>query len=226
MSINGISSHSQADVLLLEECMSQSRCTKRGTLMNGTVDAGFMVQRGKTGISLSPLMKKCSLFRGRVEDYYKRVEDIAIRFLPHTMVKNFSLLRDEISPFDTLGGNGTSSAMSVAVDHISALHVDKDFFLTYLTSRCSMVDGYDWNRNVNAPVSYHFIFPSVGYSVSLRPGDVLIFNPLLHHCCSHKLKEYNGIPVYLSSFYVKTGNVGGNDNMRPITTVENEILGR
>ena len=89
-----------------------------------------------------------------------------------------------------------------------------------------MVDGYDWNRNVHAPVSYHFIFPSVGYSISLRPGDVLIFNPLLPHCCSHKLKEYNGILVYLLSFYVKTGNVGGNDNMRPITTVENEILER
>ena len=168
--------------------------------MNKTVDNGFMVQRGKPGILLSPQMRHSIDFSVDVENYYKRTERICLQYLERSLVTKFCEVRDKVSPFHTLSSNGTSCAMSVAVNHISAVHIDKDFFLTYLTSRCAMIDGFDWNTSIAAPPAYHFIFPTIGYGVSISPGDVLIFNPLIPHCCSHKLLHYNDTSVFLSSF--------------------------
>ena len=100
-------------------------------------------------------------------------------------------------------------------------------FLTYLTCLCEIKgDEINLNLNTKALVAYHFIFPTIGVAVGIQPGDVLIFNPLIPHCCSHKLDFYYDKRVFLVSFYVKTGNVGGNNNNHPLTPIEEFILER
>ena len=49
-------------------------------------------------------------------------------YLPRDLLTKFSHIRVNLIPFPTLGEKGICSSVSVAVNHISALHVDKDFF--------------------------------------------------------------------------------------------------
>jgi len=69
----------------------------------------------------------------------------------------------------------------------------------------------------DAAVAQHFCFPEFGYAIAVRPGDVIIFNPNCYHCISSKNDAYEGIPVHVTSFYLKTAHVGGNDNRRELT---------
>ena len=62
------------------------------------------------------------------------------------------------------------------------------------------------------PISNYFTFPSTGHAVGLRPGDILIFNPLYTHCISSKTDEYNGIDVANISLYTKMQNIDKHDN--------------
>jgi len=39
---------------------------------------------------------------------------------------------------------------------------------------------------MDADVSNYFTFAEQGIAVALRPGDMLIFNPLYHHCLSSR----------------------------------------
>jgi hypothetical protein len=64
-------------------------------------------------------------------------------------------------------------------------------------------------------------FPEQGVAVALRPGDVIFFNPQYYHCVSGKCVEYDTEKVYLTSFYMKTMQLGLNDNS--IAFVQNEL---
>jgi hypothetical protein len=77
----------------------------------------------------------------------------------------------------------------------------------------------------NAPVCHHFVFPTYGIAIALRPGDHLLFNPLIMHGCSSKLKEYKNADISLLAFYLKLATVSGNDaNSIELTALEQELL--
>jgi hypothetical protein len=83
-------------------------------------------------------------------------------------------------------------------------HVDDDFFysLTTVASESGLkedMDKYDMNAKVCI-------------AVSLRPGDMLIFNPLYQLCLSLQTSEYHGLDVFCLSLYLKTAVIGRNDN--------------
>jgi hypothetical protein len=63
-------------------------------------------------------------------------------------------------------------------------------------------------------------FPEVGIAVGLRPGDVLFFNPQYYHCVSGRTREYNTEQVYVTSFYMKSKQLGLNDNSIGIDNFE------
>jgi hypothetical protein len=65
---------------------------------------------------------------------------------------------------------------------------------------------------MDAEISNYFAFPEEGISVALRPGDMLIFNPLYRHCLSSRSSGFEGKDVFCLSLYLKTAVVGGNDN--------------
>ena len=85
-------------------------------------------------------------------------------------------------------------------------HKDKDF--TYSIISVHVRDGY-YSEADNNVVAY-FCFPRLGVAVPLRPGDVLIINPLEPHSVSSRC--YESHEVFCFSAYLKSSNVGLNDN--------------
>lgn len=60
--------------------------------------------------------------------------------------------------------------------------------------------------------------------MACRPGDHLVFNPLEYHCCSFKMDEYEDTDMYAMSLYLKTANVGCNDNSIELTLEQGAAL--
>ena len=78
----------------------------------------------------------------------------------------------------------------------------------------------EWTSNgkyvMDQPIATYFVFPEIGIAVGLRPGDQLLFNPLFYHCVSTKNFQSYKNKLYVTSFYLKTAIVGGNNNSIPI----------
>ena len=83
-------------------------------------------------------------------------------------------------------------------------HNDKDF--TFSAVMLCMKRKYEVEDNVVG----HLFFPSLGIVVPLRPGDVLFFNPRIHHCVSSRCN--NADDIYCLSLYLKSDNIGKHDN--------------
>lgn len=98
------------------------------------------------------------------------------------------------------------SAINIAIDPILPGHVDDDIMYSVVT--CLLQDDHTYKPE-DLIVAY-FCFPSLGIAVPLRPGDILIFNPLEPHCISSKCRSSD--TVLGTSMYVKTAIVGLNDN--------------
>ena len=76
---------------------------------------------------------------------------------------------------------------------------------------------------MDAEVCNYFTFAEQGIAVALRPGDMLIFNPLYHHCLSLCTSLYEADDVFCLSLYLKTAVVGKNDNSLPLTETETHL---
>ena len=76
---------------------------------------------------------------------------------------------------------------------------------------------------MNAEVCNYFTFAEQGIAVALRPGDMLIFNPLYHHCLSSCTSLYEADDVFCLSLYLKTVVVGKNNNSLPLTETETHL---
>ena len=79
-------------------------------------------------------------------------------------------------------------------------------------SLCSMSDY----------ICYYFVFAVYGVVVTLRPGVVLLFNPVAYHSVTTLFNRQN--EVWCCSLYLKMGEVGKNDNSMPLTELEKEWL--
>lgn len=97
-------------------------------------------------------------------------------------------------------------------------HKDKDF--TFSAVMLCMKRKYEVEDNV---VGY-FCFPSLGIVVPLRPGDVVFFNPRIHHCVSSRCN--NADDIYALSLYLKSDNIGKNNNSIELLPMEKFFLGK
>ena len=107
-------------------------------------------------------------------------------------------------------------------------HVDEDAFFSITSTICCneiCVEGQnERKKHTNeCPISNYFTFPSTGHAVGLRPGDILMFNPLYTHCMSSKTDEYNGIDVANISLYTKMQNIYKHGNDIELTDKEERI---
>ena len=92
--------------------------------------------------------------------------------------------------------------------------MDKDAFLS-----CLLVShtpkGTKFNEKhmykLDDNVCCHFVFPEYGVAIALRPGDILFFNPLHYHCLSDRTMDYMNEDVYVTSFYMKSSQLGLNN---------------
>ena len=95
-------------------------------------------------------------------------------------------------------------------------HSDKDF--TYCATSIHMREEYTLTHKIVA----YFAFPKLGLAIPLRPGDVLFFNPKEEHCISSRCD--NKDDIYCMSLYLKSDNIGLNDNSIPLSQTEELLL--
>ena len=99
-------------------------------------------------------------------------------------------------------------------------HMDEDFFYSVVTVQAEKSDGSLYLMSDD--ICYYFVFTEYGVAVALRPGDVLLFNPLAYHSVMTPVNPEN--EVWCCSLYLKMGVVGKNDNSMPLTELEKEWL--
>ena len=109
--------------------------------------------------------------------------------------------------------NGIAFGVNV---HLGA-HQDQDF--TYSVIQVH-VEGEEYGHEDR--VVCYFCFPQLGCAVPMRPGDILLMNPMEYHCVSSLCQ--NDVDVYCVSCYLKTAVVGGNDNNWKLSEEERECL--
>ena len=109
-------------------------------------------------------------------------------------------------------------ALAASVDLTSGSHWDPDFLVSMFNANVNMVYTTD------DEICQYFNFPEYGFCVAIRPGDWLLFNPLTHHCITRNTLTYKGQHVHVSTCYLKTAHVSGNDKSVPLTELEKKYF--
>jgi hypothetical protein len=119
------------------------------------------------------------------------------------------------------------ASYSQALNTFLSSHMDDDFFYSLLTMASAHALRKDIDRyKMDADVSNYFVSAEQGIAVSLRPGDMIIFNPKYHHCLLSRTSAYDNKDVFSLSLYLKTAIVGKNDNSIPLKETEIELQGK
>lgn len=197
---------------------------------------GIVANRNRPGVSYKKTPKSNPKSREKLEQRVRRAETLLLQYLPTELVCHFLQAKEVVGfPTMTTCQDSIFASVAFACDYQSSSHTDNDFFLSSLEvrvakySRLSMGNGdaqvadVTPNLDPNPPHAQAFVFPTVGVTVLLRPGDTLIFNPNIHHCCSQPFKDenaYESYQVQLTSFYLTSKIVGGNDNSVPLNRLQ------
>lgn len=235
LSLELLGNKSAQDIELLQWLIGKTPNSKRSDnrqsfTSSKVVDSGYKAMQGTHGVALSSQLTNHPLRIMQLSNLSRRMEMAASSVIPTSDLHMISQVKKCLADFKTLspGDEGFSSAISVSKNYMSSAHTDNDFFFSTLTLRhaCSskLFDGKDMNSAENPPPAHHFIFPTLGIAVAVRPGDVLVFNPTVFHACSLKLNEYAGVDVFVSTIYLKTAVVGGNDNRKVLSTEQQQVF--
>jgi hypothetical protein len=158
--------------------------------------------------------------------YVKNCETVALNAMSTTVVRGVSLGK-QMFPFPTFPGverdQKTCIYHSIATESNVFLNSHKDvgsFYgvVTNLEADKSKLFSLD-----NAVTSY-FTFPTLGFAVALRPGDVLYFNPTIYHSVLSRCDPQKNI--WCTSLYTKNTVVGGNDSSVTLDFYQKEVMDR
>jgi hypothetical protein len=104
-------------------------------------------------------------------------------------------------------------------------HTDEDFFYSLTTIASSHGLEADIDQcSMKADICSYFVFAEQGVTVALRPGDMLLFNPMCQHCLSSRSSLCSNKDIFCVSLCLKSAVVGKNDNSLPLTTTEEKCL--
>ena len=156
----------------------------------------------------------------RVLAFFKQVEFLFQQYIDTDQVR---LIHDALELMDTdtfTTGNNKSSSIYGAIAHgVNVyLNVHQDLDFTYCALSIQMKKEYTLIDDVVA----YFCFPRLGIAVPIKPGDVLFFNPQEPHCVSSRCTHSDSI--YCTSLYIKSANLGLNNNSLPLLPVETALL--
>ena len=173
---------------------------------------GLKTMRGSKGFSRDQLSKVNKEAANTLNKFIKRCQDVLKAWI------EYSWLVAIHHAFELGCWKGVDNAMYCGLansyDYYAASHTDDDMGIAI-----HQVNVYKNYKHDDEIVQY-FCFPEYGFCVALRPGDWLLFNPAVHHCLSQKSKTYSNEIVHVSTCYVKTSHVGGNDNSIPLNSFE------
>ena len=79
-------------------------------------------------------------------------------------------------------------------------HTDAEFTMSIARVFLKGQNTYETDHDVVV----YFCFPTLGAAVPLRPGNLLLFNALIHHCISSRCKQRD--EVMCLSMYLKRLN--------------------
>ena len=171
---------------------------------------GNKVARGHHGFSRDKLMEASPESRATLERMARRVEDIGLQVTPSGFLRALSHVKKN-NLIETLGDTKMVAGLASSVNYSAPSHTDIDSSLSF-----HQINVEGWDPKLEDPIVQYFCFPRYGYCVGLRPGDVLVFNPKVHHCLSSKTKDYSNERVHVSAFHLKQGHVGLNNNGLPL----------
>ena len=212
------------DVIALNNLLQKfNNVTLRGSKRTGIckkyANLGAYCCRNKTGIDYTRIHKCCENDYNRLKEMLNRAKFFGKSYLPFGLMSTVQAMKEFIgdkTSIDDMSEPETSVWASAALsyNYVSPAHIDKDAFLsclmvTYIPDSCKSI-YYKYTENMD--VALYFCLPEFGVSVAFRPGDVLFFNPLYYHCISQRTEEYLCDEIYVTSLYMKTGQIGGNDN--------------
>ena len=220
--------------MLLAESYSLSIAAARTSLKRGKnisietdgentfkyVCVGSAANRGGKGISsLHYVLKKMpDVHQERLRSHIVSVEQrLFLRFMETATIRQVTtaISKSGAPLFTTTSGASTTIYQQFAVGKNVYLstHIDQDFTYSCVTIVAS--------GDVDEVVAY-FCFPAIGIVVPLRPFDVLFFDPKEPHNISSRCD--NERDIFCISFYLKSNNIGGNNNDRVLTEEEKELL--
>ncbi|CAB9504280.1 unknown protein [Seminavis robusta] len=206
----------------LERLQKIERSNKRGEGQTGesTCNAKYAIFGTKAlqrkGLSRSKLQEKCPEEAKILEAWALRLEHLAANLTPSTQLRAIKKAA-ELVDLCTIEGCTFGGALASSVDYSAPAHVDDDFFLSAHQLNVS-------GRFGDEEIVQYFCFPSCGFAVALRPGDVILFNPQVHHCLSKKSPAYAEDRVHVTTMYLKTRLVGKNDTSATLTEEEKEYF--
>ena len=176
---------------------------------------GLKPNRGSKGISESWPKKLSNMDKQTICELMSRCQDVAKGYVPASELRGLQFAK-KVAQWPNLKGVSSQQiwgSLACGKNYYLNSHLDEDFFYSLTTIASAWGLRHDIDRyKMEAEVSNYFTFAEEGIAVALRPGDMLLFNPLYHHCLSSRTSNYKNKDVFCLSLYLKTAVVGGNDN--------------
>ena len=92
------------------------------------------------------------------------------------------------------------TSAAVSYNYVSAVHMDDDCFFSALMVIIEETED-DVSYQMDQDITVYFCFPTCGKDIGIRPGDILLFNPLFHHCVSKHTEAYKNKSIYCCSLF-------------------------
>ena len=188
---------------------------------------GLKPNRGHTGITESWPKKLSRVDRDTIIKLMTRCEEVAKGYLPSNEIRGLQIaqLLEEWQELNGVASRPIWGSLACGKNYYMNSHLDEDFFysLTTIASEGGIRQDID-RYSMDAKVCNYFTFAEQGIAVALRPGDMLIFNPLYHHCLSSRTSLYETEDVFCLSLYLKTAVVRKNNNSLPLTETDIHLL--
>jgi hypothetical protein len=217
---------SNQDVVSLRNILqSNNKIKTRGDKRSGFSMAyatlGVTACQGRTGFSWKHPVSYEDLLH--INSMVKRMDFFAKMWMPFGLLTILNELKKQSNDEKTLLGDGVGkrtvwASCATSFNYISPAHIDQDSFLSIMTvsfvpKNHPVENKYSYIMDM--PVAVYFCIPVRNLAIALRPGDVIIFNPLEYHCISQRTEHYRTEEVFITSFYFKTMQIGLNDNSIP-----------
>ena len=197
---------------------SEVRGKKRVTVAEDDgkyITVGLKPNRGSKGISELWPTKLSDVDKQKICNLMSVCEDVAKGYVPANELRGLQFAK-MMAQWPNLKGVSSQQiwgSLACGKNYYLNSHLDEDFFYSLTTIASAWGHRQDIDRySKEAEVCNYFTFAEQGIAVALRPGDMLLFNPLYQHCLSSRTSNYEDKDVFCLSLYLKTAVVGGNDN--------------
>jgi hypothetical protein len=226
-------------VCALEECEKMKKTSvKRSDNKRIFGDYGQPVMYTCVGVQVSrnsPEVLNCNAFMENLPEHHwsaltklMRHAEHCYEFISDTQVISHMFHARQVVSFKTMTMPYSSQASMLKYYGAFAFgrnvflrcHTDSDFTMSMVQIHLKGTGEYALD---DAVVAY-FCFPTLGVAVPLRPGDFLLFNPLIPHCVSSRCRQNDDIISI--AMYLKTAVVGMNNNQLPVSSNQSSLAER